>query len=346
MDFVVSMTHRAKELKEILELWKKFGDQRNPFAKTIFTPLFARPGVLDFMHDNIRSYGSVIFDSGGYYVQQGVVSYEELYQKLLHFYRDNTWARWYVLPDYVPTSSLSATEVEERVKATVTVSKLFYSEMPEQLHPKALPVVQGHTREQIQYCVENYAELGISYIGFGSFGTSGINNSINTVTHQSIAMIEFLKHHADKSGLKIHLFGIGTPSVLPLFYELGVESFDSSCWSRTAGYGNVYLPFRGRRNISKRMLREVGGTAYTSHEFAALKDQTEHSCPFCADINELKNNRMYQMMHNLTVMLDTVDALNGGQKLYPELVGLRANQYRKMRTARVYKPLFADKNNE
>lgn len=339
MEFVVSMTHRAPELREIFRLWQEHGDSRDPFKRTIFTPLFARSDVLNFMRDHFEHRKGVVFDSGGYYVQQGAVTYEELYHKLMEFYETNQWASWYVLPDYVPTSSLTSEEVEERVKATVSVSKLFYAEMPKHLRSQALPVVQGHTREQIQYCVENYADLGVEYVGFGSFGTSGNNNSINTITQRAISMIEFLKQQVDKHNIKLHLFGIGTPGVLPLFHQLEITSFDSSCWSRTAGYGNVYLPFRGRRNISKGMAREIGGKAYKGYEFTALRDLTEHECPFCQDVDLLTHNRVHQMMHNLYVILDTLDALDRGEDLTPELVGLQAMNYLKLRKGRIYKPL-------
>lgn len=331
MEFVASMTHRADELKKIVRLWQDSGDKRNPFARTIFTPLFARANVLHFMRTTFENLGGVIFDSGGYYVQQGVVSYEALYQRLMKFYRENHWADWYVLPDYVPTSSLSSEEVDNRVNATVTISKLFHTEMPASLRSKSLPVVQGYTLEQIQLCVESYAEMGTSYIGFGSFGTSGENNSINTVTRQSIQMIEFLKRQAERNNLKIHLFGIGTPSVLPLFRELGIDSFDSSCWSRTAGFGNVYLPFMGRRNITGRMLREVGGEAYTVAKFRELKDATGHDCTFCHDVERLVNSRLYQMMHNLYVLLDTVDSLNAGENFIPEVIGVQESRYKSFR---------------
>ena len=331
MEFVASMTFRADELRKMFVLWKNHGDNRNPFARTIFTPLFARPNVIRLMEECFRPTGGVMFDSGGYYVQQGVVTYDKLYQKLMMFYKENDWADWYVLPDYVPTSTLSEDEVDARVKATVTVGKLFFTEMPSLLCQRTLPVVQGHTREQIQHCVENYADMGIKYIGFGSFGTSGSNNSINTITRQSIQMIDFLKERAQKHKLKIHLFGIGTPSILPLFFELEIDSFDSSCWSRTAGFGNVYLPFIGRRSITQRMLREIGGEAYKKANFTELKDATGHSCYFCEDVDTLKHSRIYQMMHNLVVMMDTIDALNSGETFLPELVGVRESRYKKYR---------------
>lgn len=339
MDFVVSMTHRGDELEQLLTTWYNSGDPRDPFSQTIFTPLFAIRGVMPFMEKFFKHRSGVIFDSGGYYVQQGVISYEDLYQKLLTYYRENNWASWYVLPDYVPTSSMTLSEVQECVDATVTVGKLFFAEIPAELRPYALPVVQGYTLEQVRYCVENYVEMGVSRIGFGSFGTSGNNNSINTITRQSIEMIEFLKQYADRHGVKLHLFGIGTPGVLPLFHSLGVDSFDSSCWSRTVGYGNVYLPFRGRRNITQGMVREIGGEAYRPADFAALKSLTGHNCPYCEDIDSLKRSRVQQMLHNLFVILETVEGLEQGQPLTPELVGLRATKYLNLRPERVYRPL-------
>ena len=344
--FLITEEPKEAELEELLTLWYELASERDPFIRTIFTPLFAIRGVLPFMEKHFKGRDGVIFDSGGYHVQQGLVSYEDLYQRLMAYYRDNDWASWYVLPDYVPNSSMSLTEVENCINATVTVSKLFFAEMPDTLRPYALPVVQGYTLEHIQYCIENYADMGVSYIGFGSFGTSGNNHSINTVTRQSIQMIEFLKYQADKHHLKLHLFGIGTPGVLPLFDDLGIDSFDSSCWSRTAGYGNVYLPFRGRRNISQRMLREVGGEAYKKSDFVALKNLTEHDCPFCTDVSLLQRSRKHQMLHNLAVILDTLEALRRGQKLFPELVGLRVGKYLELRTERVFKPLDLGNNDD
>lgn len=336
MDFVASMTHRPNELRQILSMWRESGDIRNPFARTIYTPLFAQQGVRQLMVDEYSSAGNVIFDSGGYFVQQGVISYEALYQKLMTFYSENQWGNWYVLPDYVPTSNLSPSEVEERIQATITVSRLFFIEMPSELQERALPVVQGYTREQIKACIDAYADLGVAYIGFGSFATSGSNNSINMVNSQSLEMVAFVKEQATSKNLKVHLFGIGTPEVLFRFKELEIDSFDSSCWSRTAGYGNVYLPFMGRRNISTRMIRDIGGEAYRPEDFLRLKDATGHDCPFCRDYETLKHNRIQQMVHNLFVMMDTVEGLNRGETIIPALIGISPSRYQNLGTKRHY----------
>jgi hypothetical protein len=338
MDFVASMTHRPNELRQIIDMWRASGDIRNPFSRTIYTPLFAQQGVKQLMADEYRPAGGVMFDSGGYFVQQGLITYESLYQRLMAFYDENRWGSWYVLPDYVPTSNLSPSEVEERVQATITVTCLFYTEMPEELKARALPVVQGYTREQIKACVDAFAELGVSYIGFGSFETSGNNNSINMIQKQSHEMVAFVKEQADRLGLKVHLFGIGTPEVLFKFKELDIDSFDSSGWSRTAGYGNVYLPFIGRRNISTRMIRDIGGEAYRQEDFLRLKDATGHDCPFCRDYETLKHSRIQQMVHNLFVMMDTVEGLNRGETIVPELVGISPSRYQNLGIRQHYHP--------
>lgn len=347
MDFVASMTHRPNELRQIIDMWRTSGDKRNPFTRTIYTPLFAQQGVKQLMVDEYRSAGGVMFDSGGYFVQQGNITYESLYQKLKTFYDENRWGSWYVLPDYVPTSDLSSSEVEERIQATITVTRLFFTEMPEELKDRALPVVQGYTREQIKACVDAYADLGVSYVGFGSFATSGANNSINMIQSQSYEMAAFVKEQADKHNMKVHLFGIGTPEVLFKFKELDIDSFDSSGWSRTAGYGNVYLPFIGRRSITTRMIREVGGKAYRQEDFMLLKDATEHDCPFCRDYETLKHSRIKQMVHNLFVMMDTVEGLNRGEVIVPELVGINPSRYTNLRSRQHYHlPSVKEHDNE
>lgn len=345
MDFVASMTHRPNELQQIMEMWRSSGDPRNPFERTIYTPLFAQEGVKQLMVDEFSKVGGVIFDSGGYFVQQGGITYESLYQKLMKFYNENRWGSWYVLPDYVPTSDLSPVEVEERIQATISVTSLFFTQMPDELKDKALPVVQGYTREQVKACVDAYADLGVSYIGFGSFETSGSNNSINMMHNQSYEMAAFVKEQADVYGMKLHLFGIGTPEVLFKFKELDVDSFDSSGWSRTAGYGNIYLPFMGRRNISTRMIREVGGQAYRQEDFMRLKDATGHECPFCEDYETLKHSRIQQMVHNLFVMMDTVEGLNRGDIIIPEVIGIAPSRYQKMGSKQHYHlPAKVDKD--
>jgi Queuine tRNA-ribosyltransferase len=324
MKFVRSLTVARSEIIEFLRLWEIGKDPRSPFEYLILTPL---PELTDRSRvSTVKQYfarhSHIIFDSGGYAVQQGIISYEDLYQRLLNYYRANDWADTYILPDYVPTSGLSEQEVENRVLATITVARLFHTEMPPPLRERAMPVVQGHTRKQIQMCVEAYLELGVEKVAFGSFGTSGASSDINILTSQSIELLTFLLDLSAKFGFHVHALGVGSPTLLHTLYQIGVYSFDSSCWLRTAGFGNVFMPFVKRRNITGGRLRErAGHKPLTSSEFQELQQETGHTCFFCTSFEELKHRRFYQILHNLTVIMDTVDSLNcGGYLNNPLLV--------------------------
>jgi hypothetical protein len=53
---------------------------------------------------------------------------------------------------------------------------------------------------------------------------------------------DVVKHIADQHGSELGFICSGHLAT----------SFDSAGWQRTAGYGNVYLPYVGRRNVSHR----------------------------------------------------------------------------------------------
>lgn len=325
MIFVRSLTVSRSEILEFLRLWQVSQDPRPPFEHLILTPLpgLTGPSRVSTVQECFAGRSHIIFDSGGYAVQQGEISYEELYGRLLTYYRKTQWADSYILPDYVPTSGLNEAEVEERVNATIAVARLFYLEMPSTLRHKAMPVVQGHTRKQIRACVEAYLELGLDWFGFGSFGTTGTGSDINMVTNQSLDLLGFLLDLSVRLNFKVHALGVGSPTLLPTLHTMGVYSFDSSCWLRTAGFGNIFMPFSKRRNITGRRLLERSGhePPVSASEFQISQEETSHRCYFCQSFDELKNTRFYQILHNLIVIMDTVDSLNQGSYLAnPHLV--------------------------
>jgi queuine/archaeosine tRNA-ribosyltransferase len=322
VQFVASATVKRADLRGLLERWDAYGSGVDPFANIILTPLpgLSEPTTVRFVHDHFVGRSRIWFDSGGYFVQQGEIAYEDLYRRLLIYYQENRWADVYVLPDYVPSSDLDDEEVEARVRATVAVARLFSADLPADLRARALPVVQGRTREQVLACVEAYRDLGYTTIGFGGFDTSGVGKDINLLSRRALGNLEFVLELANHFGLRVHAFGIGTPALIPTLHELGLASFDSSCWIRTAGFGNVLLPFLGRRNVSHGMLKEVGGTSYTEDEFAAMKQLTGHACPFCASFERLQNNRLDQALHNLLCIRDTVAALEAGVHRLPDAI--------------------------
>ncbi len=308
MQFITSLTVDASLLRKLLRLWDEGGDPRNPFAHVLVTPLFASPATLKIIREELKEKrgATVYFDSGGYYAQQGKITFDNLYVALRDYYRDpeNQWADWYVLPDHVPTSSDTMETVDVKVNDTITASKMFFAEMPTQIQEHSMPVIQGHTFEQVNHCIVAYREIGARYIGFGSFGTNGTNNSINVADERSAKNIIHIVKELAKDGVNLHTFGVSTPPLIYAFQKLGIYSFDSLALQRSAGYGKAYMPFTRAYNVSHRSTKN---TALSQVEFEQIKQRTGHACPFCKDFRLLREKRLYRSLHNLVAVMETID---------------------------------------
>lgn len=329
MQLVTSLTIDASLLRKLLQLWDEGGDPRNPFASVLITPLFASPSTLKLVREELKEKrgSEVFFDSGGYYVQQGKISFDGLYCTLRDYYLDiqNQWADWYVLPDNVPISSDSASVVDGKVRDTITAAHLFYAEMPIHIQKKSLPVIQGHTYKQVNDCIKAFSELGVDYMGFGSFGTNGPNSNVNVADSRSASNVKHIIKELEKNNVRLHTFGMSTPPVIYAFQKMGIFSFDSLAWQRSAGYGKVYMPFTRAYNVSHRSTRNA---ALTYSEFELLKQKTNHHCPFCEDFQSLSNDRLYRSLHNLVAVMETIDA-NQQQmiKEIPKLIEWKSKRY-------------------
>ena len=305
------MTVDASLLRKLLRLWDEGGDPRNPFASVLVTPLFSSPSTLRLIREELkgRRGATVYFDSGGYYAQQGKITFETLYLSLADYYRnpENQWADWYVLPDNVPTSLDSRDIVESKVYDTVTASKNLHRELPSWISQRAIPVIQGHKERQLLFCVENYVSIGARYIGFGSFDTCGPNQSINRITFHSMKLLNTITELAQHYGFGLHLFGIGSPPAHYLFNQMEVRSFDSVTWLKAAGYGHVFLPFMRGYRIA---YRTTGRSYLDKDDFLFWRALTEHSCPFCESFSDLTENRSYRILHNLASFIETTNRLD------------------------------------
>ena len=305
--FYLSLTHSASEIRQIMRLWLESGDPRNPFANVIFTPLFTQPAAIKTIRELKEQQGcTVIFDSGGYQVQAGKIAYEQLFGKLLQFYREHAWADWYVLPDRVPHSKDADADVEMKVRDTIDFARLFVRMMGASFAERALGVVHGRTEEQMRRCVLAYAEMGLRYIGFGSFGTSGPNGTVNLVSQKSLKLLKVVRSLANEYGLHLHIFGIGSPSHLVRLGEAGIvpTSFDSAGWWKAGGFGNIFFPGGKQLHITA-----VSSPETTLSGIAVQKHRSNHDCPFCSDLKLLRRRRIMRVLHNLVAMMDTYDRI-------------------------------------
>jgi len=314
LQFFASMTAAPSDFRKIESLLAQANPSRDPLACVLSTPLFMNKEALSFLRRFQEERNSEIcFDSAGYYVQMGRIGYHELYMKLLNCYRTHRWADRYVLPDNVPLSSDTDVQVAEKVHETVYYSCLLFKELPDGLKEKAMPVVHGRTRAQIEYCLEHYIDLGVKWVGFGSFGTFGKNNEANIATNSAVENARLVVQIAGRYDLKVHLFGIGAPALVGMIYSTGAASFDSASWFKAAGFGQVHMPLMRSYNITYNNSSSELQQGITWEHFTHLKHVTDHECLFCADYQTLASHKMHRVIHNLLVVNESVNILNQGQ---------------------------------
>ncbi len=314
LDFFASITACPSDVRKIESYLERASSESDSLAHVLTTPLFMNQDALGIIRRfQIERGSKICFDSAGYYVQVGKIQYHELYMKLLTCYRNHRWADRYVLPDYVPLSSDPDAEVEEKVRQTVYYSCLFFQEMPDELKPKAMPVVHGRTRKQVEYCLEHYLTLGIEWVGFGSFGTFGKNNETNVATQSAVENARLVVDIAKRYGLKVHLFGLGAPALVGMLYSIGADSFDSASWFKSAGFGQVHMPLGRGYNITYNNSCSTIQKGITWEDFTRLKEITGHTCLYCTDYQTIVSHKMHRVVHNLLVVNESVHMLNQGE---------------------------------
>lgn len=295
MDFYASLTINRCHLERLCEIWaSRSGENGFPFECAIVSPLFARNGILPRLHHH-RKQCKVIFDSGGFFSQQGRVDWRSMSLRLRNLYLQNGWANRLVLPDAPITSFDSHSAVRRKLTWTRKQYEVFPLALPASLRTKLLPVIHGMTPGQVQRSAQAARLVGSKSLGFGSFQTSGPNAGVNSFTPRTLRLLVQFAQLCAKWRLGAHVFGIGGPAAIPVLHYAGAKSFDSAGWIRTAAYGNVQLPYLGAVNIT-------GATAsrrvVTRREFNRLRSTTGHICPFCVDEVLLKRSWRHRALHN------------------------------------------------
>lgn len=310
--FFASATISPGEIRKIYELWHTYSHdfhwprgKPNPFQRLLISPVLASPSTFAFVRELKRTGETeeVMFDSGGFFVQKGDVTYNELYSKLLEIYHSENWADIYILPDNPPLSQDSLSTAEDKIRQTVDGSVSFAYQLPTEIRKKVMPVIHAKQPFHLDYCLQNYETLMANShrIGFGSFVTRGATNSINRVNADVLRLLDDLVPRLSQS--RLHSFGISTPPAVFCLAKVGVKTFDSNGWMRTGGYGSIFFPFMYGKRIDCKTRRY---SRVHKDEFEPLKLNTGHRCPFCTSFDELSNEsgRWFRIMHNLIVMTE------------------------------------------
>jgi hypothetical protein len=307
MDFYASLTINRCHLKRLCEMWHASNAAPGfPFQHVIVSPLFARNGILEKIFEN-REHCKVIFDSGGFHIQQGRMRLRSATRLLSVVYRENDWADRFALPDVPVTSFDSAANVRRKLNSTRHQYRAFPSRLAKSLRRKLLPVVHGTTIDELCRSAVAARRVGSGSLGFGGFSTSGPNSGVNSCTSHSLRILAQFVALCRTWKLDSHVFGIGGPAAIAVLQYAPVTTFDSAGWIRTAAYGNAYLPYVGAVNITG---AAASRRYVTRREFNKLRKATAHICPFCRDENLLERSWAQRALHNYCTIRQTVDALS------------------------------------
>jgi queuine/archaeosine tRNA-ribosyltransferase len=229
-----------------------------------------------------------------------------------------------VLPDHVPRSSDSDREVAVKVEDTLRAGERFLTHLPH-LRERFIGVVHARTVEQVRFAVRHWASLGITYVAFGSFGTSGPKGSINKVSKESETLLLALQDACAEFGLSFHLFGIGSPAHLERLRAAGIvpTSLDSAGWWKAAANSRVFLPGHPELSVGE---RGKDRAVRLASEWDEMRRAAGHECPFCRDFHALQQDRWHRMLHNLVVVMECLSALAEGDSLLTSRQSLIASR--------------------
>ncbi|MEZ8220375.1 Ribosomal protein S18 acetylase RimI [Candidatus Fervidibacteria bacterium JGI MDM2 JNZ-1-D12] len=325
--FFVGLTSDASQVRALVRRFFEgynFQPPFNPFERVIVSAL-AEPATLRLLKawrqgdlsvlkiaSPVPRPSSLMFDSGGYQVQMGKISYDELCKRLREIYERETWADFYVLPDNVPTSRDADFEVEQKVKETLAMGELFQRWLEQAWGPnhgkQLIGVVHGRNVQQVVFAVRKWHELGIDYIAFGSFGTSGPNGSVNMLSERALNLLRTLVEEANSNGQKLHIFGIGNPTYLLRLAEQGIvpTSFDSVGWWKAGGFGNLLFSRAPQLHVAR---HSYSMKLVSLDKVKQVKQFVGHDCPFCSDLELVRQSRWFRVLHNLVAFAETVREL-------------------------------------
>jgi len=312
------------ELRKYVELVRSVNLNFNPFERVIVTPVTAKRHLISAVSE-LRERGDievVMFDSGGYQVQCGQIeSFEKLCVRLANVWRKHDWADYFVLPDHVPKTKDSDEEVARKVKDTLLAGERFLKLLPK--HGEPIGVVHGRSVVQVIKGVRWWHSLGVKYVAFGSFETAGKDESVNFVSSRSMIVLRVLTEEALSLGMKVHVFGIGSPTSLEKIFVAApfVESFDSASWRKAAAFHEVFFGLSVKRRFGTP--RAITNNLVLDDELLrAVKEFSGHDCLFCKSATQL-DNFDYRALHNLVVVCEIanefrkqINSMNGGALKY------------------------------
>ncbi|MEM1598997.1 MAG: tRNA-ribosyltransferase [Pyrobaculum sp.] len=187
--------------------------------------------------------GELWIDSGGFQILRKGIDVDM--DKIIQKYRDVD-AQAYLALDVPPSPADGPHDAEKKMEKTYRN----WEKMRKALGDSVIPVlhVTPHPHLFFKY-LEKYAEAPALAIGGAVpyvLVTRGVPRGSRAYA------LRLIKEARERYRGRLHVLGLGSPSVTPLLEALGADSTDTATWRVKAAYGKVILPGGGERHVTQR----------------------------------------------------------------------------------------------
>jgi len=190
------------------------------------------------LHNFLNYNGKIFLDSGGYQAMKNKITINlDVLKKVYHTVK----ADYYFSLDY---PSLNVVYDIEKIRLTISnyleLRKYFNNLIPV-IHPPQYRAIEEF---------ETYRKHDSKYIAIG--GLVPLMLTSKGISNGRKRAIDLIAEIRSKHKSKLHIMGLGAPTIIPIIKALNVSSTDSATWRIKAAHGKIMLPFGGERYVSKR----------------------------------------------------------------------------------------------
>ncbi len=269
--------------------------------------LYKSPSILEKIREvgGVRKYLEVTdeveiwVDSGGFQFMRHGISITV--SEIARVYRVLKDVDYFVNLDYPPTPYDTTDEAKKKIIATHR-NYIFLTEYLGR--DKVVPVLHiQRSLELIRTQVKLYENCEKIAIG-GLVPYILISRGVRRSREYSIYVLKLFRDYF--SGTRIHVLGIGSPTVVPILSVLNIDSTDSSTWRVKAAYGKVIVPGVGERHVTNRVIR-FGKRRISSSEFSELINILRITgFPLSSEVNSLLTTFEGRALINAWVLIYAV----------------------------------------
>ena len=201
------------------------------------------------LHSLLQHSGEIWVDSGGYqFLSRGIeIGINDVAKVYSRFWDAST----YLALDYPPLPSDDVNEAFRKFRKTINA----YHELSKVLEKEGIevmPVIHYYKDEGIVFkALRSIIDHNPKAIAIGGLVPYVLVTRNVPKNSRWRALLFIAKVMREFNG-RIHVLGLGSPSITPTLELLGVYSTDSSTWRIKAAYGKVILPGGGERHVTGR----------------------------------------------------------------------------------------------